>query len=93
MSSAMPAAYAKFFPKPSFYPNQKEAMDKIYGALLAGHHVLFEGACGTGKTLSALAPALASGGKKIRKSSSPRTCTSRWSSSSRRPGRSRPWRT
>ncbi len=55
----MPPAYEKFFPKPSFYPNQKEAMDRIYEALLAGKLVLFEGACGTGKTLSALAPSLA----------------------------------
>ncbi len=57
----MPSAYEKFFPKPSFYPNQKEAMDKIYSALQAGRLVLFEGACGTGKTLSALAPSLAIG--------------------------------
>ncbi len=55
----MPPAYEKFFPKPSFYPNQKEAMDRIYEALLAGRLVLFEGACGTGKTLSALVPSLA----------------------------------
>jgi DNA excision repair protein ERCC-2 len=63
----MPPAYEKFFPKPSFYPNQKEAMDQIYDALLAGRHVLFEGACGTGKTLSALAPALALGREKNKK--------------------------
>jgi DNA excision repair protein ERCC-2 len=55
----MPPAYEKFFPKPSFYPNQKEAMDRIYEALLAGKLIMFEGACGTGKTLSALAPSLA----------------------------------
>ncbi len=55
----MPPAYEKFFPKPSFYPNQQEAMDRIYEALLSGKLVLFEGACGTGKTLSALAPSLA----------------------------------
>ncbi len=55
----MPPAYDKFFPKPSFYPNQQEAMDRIYEALLSGKLVLFEGACGTGKTLSALAPSLA----------------------------------
>lgn len=54
-----PSTYEKFFPKPSYYPNQKEAMDRIYGALRAGRVVLFEGACGTGKTLSALAPSLA----------------------------------
>jgi len=63
----MPAAYEKFFPKPSFYPNQKEAMDRIYGALLAGKPVLFEGACGTGKTLSALAPSLAIAREKNKK--------------------------
>ncbi|MDO9517457.1 MAG: ATP-dependent DNA helicase [Methanosarcinaceae archaeon] len=33
-------------------------MDKIHAALLRKEIVLFEGACGTGKTLSALAPAL-----------------------------------
>lgn len=55
----MPPPYMSFFPKPSLYPNQGEAMDKIYKALQAGKPVLFEGACGTGKTLSALAPALA----------------------------------
>lgn len=63
----MPTAYEKFFPKPSFYPNQKEAMDKIYDAQLAGRLVLFEGACGTGKTLSALAPSLAIGREKNKK--------------------------
>ena len=55
----MPAPYEKYFPKPSYYPNQKDAMDSIYGAIAAGKIVLFEGACGTGKTLSALAPSLA----------------------------------
>ncbi|MFB6136948.1 MAG: ATP-dependent DNA helicase [Halobacteriaceae archaeon] len=34
-------------------------MDRIGAALAAGRDVLFEGACGTGKTLAALAPALA----------------------------------
>ncbi len=53
--------YQNYFPKPSCYPNQREAMDKIYQALTAQKLVLFEGACGTGKTLSALAPALAVG--------------------------------
>ncbi|MCL7415526.1 MAG: ATP-dependent DNA helicase [ANME-2 cluster archaeon] len=33
-------------------------MDSIHRALLAGKVVLFEGACGTGKTLSALSPSL-----------------------------------
>ncbi|OPY28649.1 MAG: ATP-dependent DNA helicase [Methanocella sp. PtaU1.Bin125] len=57
----MEPEYQKYFPKPSCYPNQREAMDKIYRALSAQKLVLFEGACGTGKTLSALAPALAVG--------------------------------
>ncbi|MFB6360879.1 MAG: hypothetical protein ABEH59_06100, partial [Halobacteriales archaeon] len=34
-------------------------MDRIRSALDAGRTTLFEGACGTGKTLAALAPALA----------------------------------
>jgi len=42
-------------------------MDKIYDALSAGRLVLFEGACGTGKTLSALAPSLAIGREKNKK--------------------------
>ncbi|WP_336035788.1 ATP-dependent DNA helicase [Halobacterium yunchengense] len=51
--------YLRYFPKPSPYDNQREAMDGIRDALDAGRDVLFEGACGTGKTLAALAPALA----------------------------------
>ncbi|MDF1557873.1 MAG: ATP-dependent DNA helicase [ANME-2 cluster archaeon] len=54
----MTQAYMKFFPKPSCYPNQQEAMDSIHRALLDKKVVLFEGACGTGKTLSALSPSL-----------------------------------
>lgn len=50
--------YLRYFPKSSYYPNQLEAMDAIYEALIKKQVVLFEGACGTGKTLSALAPAL-----------------------------------
>ena len=50
--------YLRYFPKRSCYPNQHEAMDAIYEALVKKQVVLFEGACGTGKTLSALAPAL-----------------------------------
>ncbi len=50
--------YLAYFPKSSFYPNQLEAMDSIHEALIKKLVVLFEGACGTGKTLSALAPAL-----------------------------------
>lgn len=48
----------RYFPKKSFYPNQKEAMGEIYDALSEQKIVLFEGACGAGKTLSALVPAL-----------------------------------
>ena len=50
--------YMKFFPKESCYPNQQDAMDRIHAALMNQDVVLFEGACGTGKTLSALAPSL-----------------------------------
>jgi len=50
--------YLRYFPKKSCYPNQLEAMQAIHEALVKKHVVLFEGACGTGKTLSSLAPAL-----------------------------------
>ncbi|MBU4373426.1 MAG: ATP-dependent DNA helicase [Euryarchaeota archaeon] len=50
--------YLRYFPKSSYYPNQLEAMDAIHEALIKKQIILFEGACGTGKTLSALAPAL-----------------------------------
>ncbi len=50
--------FINYFPKTSFYPNQLEAMEAIYLALIKKQIVLFEGACGTGKTLSALAPSL-----------------------------------
>lgn len=50
--------YLRYFPKPSYYPNQLEAMNVINEALIKKQIVLFEGACGTGKTLSAIAPAL-----------------------------------
>ncbi|MDI6903205.1 MAG: ATP-dependent DNA helicase [Methanocellales archaeon] len=50
--------YLRYFPKKSFYPNQQKAMSEIYRALLDERIVLFEGACGTGKTLSALVPSL-----------------------------------
>ncbi len=55
--------YMRYFTKQSCYPNQAEAMEKINSALLKEKIVLFEGACGTGKTLSALAPALSVGTK------------------------------
>jgi DNA excision repair protein ERCC-2 len=50
--------YLRYFPYSDPYENQREAMDRIYGSLARGEDVLFEGACGTGKTLAALAPAL-----------------------------------
>lgn len=51
-------ARRRFFPYDSPYPNQGEAMDRIAAALEKGDDVLLEGAPGTGKTLSALVPAL-----------------------------------
>ena len=50
--------YLRYFPKKSFYPNQQKAMSEIYRAILDERIVLFEGACGTGKTLSSLVPSL-----------------------------------
>ena len=50
--------YMRFFPYEEPYENQREAMDRIYNAFSRGQDVLFEGACGTGKTLSSLVPAL-----------------------------------
>lgn len=50
--------YLRYFPKRSCYPNQLEAMQAIHDALIKKQIILFEGACGTGKTLSSLAPAL-----------------------------------
>jgi len=51
--------HERFFPYEEPYPNQREAMDRIANALAREQDVLFEGAPGTGKTLSALVPALA----------------------------------
>ena len=51
--------HLRFFPYEEPYPNQQEAMDRVSNALSRGQDVLFEGAPGTGKTLSALVPALA----------------------------------
>ena len=48
----------RFFPYEEPYDNQREAMDRIYNSFTRGQDVLFEGACGTGKTLSSLVPAL-----------------------------------
>jgi DNA excision repair protein ERCC-2 len=50
--------YMRFFPKAAPYDGQAEAMAAIGDALDDGRDVLFEGACGTGKTLASLAPAL-----------------------------------
>ncbi len=60
------SGYMKYFPKDACYPNQQDAMDKIHAALMNKEIILFEGACGTGKTLSALAPALQVG-KQVQK--------------------------
>jgi DNA excision repair protein ERCC-2 len=51
--------HERFFPYEEPYPNQREAMDRVANALARGQDVLLEGAPGTGKTLSALVPALA----------------------------------
>ncbi|PCR91721.1 ATP-dependent DNA helicase [Natrinema ejinorense] len=48
----------RFFPYDQPYANQREAMDRIHNSLHRGQDVLFEGACGTGKSLSSLVPAL-----------------------------------
>ncbi|MCL2141677.1 MAG: ATP-dependent DNA helicase, partial [Methanimicrococcus sp.] len=59
MESKQPiSGFMKYFTKNSCYPNQEDAMQQIATALEKGEFVLFEGACGTGKTLSALSPAL-----------------------------------
>ncbi|WP_311170518.1 ATP-dependent DNA helicase [Halobellus ordinarius] len=50
--------YERFFPYEEPYPNQRSAMAEIAGALDDERDVLLEGAPGTGKTLSALVPAL-----------------------------------
>jgi DNA excision repair protein ERCC-2 len=51
-------AHWRFFPYDEPYPNQAEAMARIADALEDERNVLLEGAPGTGKTLSALVPAL-----------------------------------
>ena len=50
--------YERFFPYEEPYPNQRSAMAEIAEALDDERDVLLEGAPGTGKTLSALVPAL-----------------------------------
>ena len=52
------STHARFFPYDSPYENQREAISGVYDALSTDRDVLFEGACGTGKTLAALVPAL-----------------------------------
>jgi DNA excision repair protein ERCC-2 len=51
-------AYWEWFPYDEPYEHQPDAMDNIADALDGGEHVCFEGACGTGKTLAALVPAI-----------------------------------
>jgi DNA excision repair protein ERCC-2 len=48
----------QFFPYEEPYEHQAEAIERIREALVEERDVLFEGACGTGKTLASLAPAL-----------------------------------
>jgi len=50
--------YMRFFPYEEPYDHQREAMETIREALAEERDVLFEGACGTGKTLASLVPAL-----------------------------------
>jgi len=52
------ASFLRYFPYEEPYDHQREAMGRISDALDAERDVLFEGACGTGKTLAALVPAL-----------------------------------
>ncbi len=50
--------YLQYFPYEEPYDHQEEAMGRIREALVEERDVLFEGACGTGKTLASLVPAL-----------------------------------
>jgi DNA excision repair protein ERCC-2 len=50
--------HRRFFPYEEPYDHQEEAMGRIREALVEERDVLFEGACGTGKTLASLVPAL-----------------------------------
>ena len=54
--------HRQYFPYDEPYDHQTEAMEAIREALVEERDVLFEGACGTGKTLASLAPALEYGG-------------------------------
>ena len=58
MSETEPDGHLRFFPYEEPYPNQRRAMRSIAEALADRRDVLLEGAPGTGKTLSALVPAL-----------------------------------
>ena len=51
-------ASGRYFPYDEPYDHQAEAMGNIREALVEERDVLFEGACGTGKTLASLVPAL-----------------------------------
>jgi DNA excision repair protein ERCC-2 len=48
----------RFFPYEEPYDHQADAMARIRESLVEERDVLFEGACGTGKTLASLVPAL-----------------------------------
>jgi DNA excision repair protein ERCC-2 len=50
--------HARFFPYDEPYDHQEDAMGNIREALVEERDVLLEGACGTGKTLASLVPAL-----------------------------------
>ena len=52
------ASYLDYFPYEEPYDHQRDAMGRIRDALADERDVLFEGACGTGKTLASLVPAL-----------------------------------
>ena len=58
MATSDAPGYLRFFPYDQPYDHQRDAMETIREALVTERDVLFEGACGTGKTLAALAPAL-----------------------------------
>ncbi len=58
MSRSTTSEYLRFFPYEEPYDHQQEAMRRIRDALDEERNVLFEGACGTGKTLASLVPAL-----------------------------------
>lgn len=54
-SSRKLEAILQYFPKPSFYPGQREAILEIYDAFLSGRrYVILEGPTGTGKSAIAM---------------------------------------